>query len=215
MIEYPNILKNPFDPIYKLEDYEIYSLKECEELISIEKYSYALFALWSAITINLQRRIEYFGIPIFLNIIEKKEQFNEDGNTLKDRWLNINEFKIIEYSRKLNLINHVTQNLLATLFWMKSNTDEQENKQITKEEVIALVYLIEKNLFLKEFKEDRRGKDPHIKNTKIKFRRKDDMKTDSNEIPNTYHDLMLRSGKIFENNNKPNNPNNNLLDKYC
>lgn len=116
----------------------------------------------------------------------------------------------------MNLINHVTQNILNTLFWMKSNTDESENKELTKEEVLAIVYLIEKNLFLKSFKEDLRGKDPLIKNSKMKFRRKDDIKTDSNEVPNTYHNLILRSGvKVFEDNTKPNNPNNNLLDKYC
>lgn len=217
MITLPNILTNPFDPIYKLKDSEIYSFKECNELLNLEKYSYCLFALWSAVIINLQRRIEFFGIDIFLNIIEEKEQYNRYGKTLKERWLNINEYKIIEYSKKINLINHVAHDLLTMLYWMKSNTNEEENKNITKEEILSIVYLVEKNIFLKDFKEDKRGKDPKIFNTKLKFRRKEDLNAnDLNNIPNTYQNLMMKSGvRIFEENKRLNNPNNNIIDKYC
>ncbi len=216
MINYPNVLSNPFDPVYKLSDAEKYSLKECDELISLEKYSYSFFAFWNASIINIQRRIEFFGIDVFLNIIEKKEEFNINGNNLKDRWLNINEYKILFYGKKLNIINHITHDLLSTLFWMKSNTNEEENKEITKDEIIALVYLIEKNLFLKPYKEDLRGKNPAIKNTKLKFRRKEDMSTDTNAIPRTYHNILMKSGvKAFEDSNNLNKNKDKLLDKYC
>lgn len=194
----------------------MYSIKECDELISLKKYTYALFGLWNASIINLQRRIEYFGIDIFLNILEEKEQFNKNGKTLKDRWLNINEHKILDYAKKLNILNHISYEILNTLFWMKSSTNEQDDNELTEEEVISMVYLVERKLFLKKFKEDLRGKNPAIKNTKLKFRRKEDMITDENAIPSTYHNLLMKSGvKIFEENKNPNNPNNNLIDKYC
>jgi hypothetical protein len=217
MINVPNILSNPFDQNYKLKDYEIYSLKECLELIELKKYSYSLFALWSTVIMNLQRRIEYFGIKNFLEIIEKKDQYNTMGNTLKDRWLNINEYKILEYSFKINIINHITLNLLITLYWMKSNTNEDENKNLDENEIYSLVYLIEKNLFLSEFKEDKRGKDPMLFGTNLKFRRKEDIEKEPlNELPNTHQNLMMRSGvQIFEEQNKQNNSNDNIIDKYC
>ena len=215
MFEYPKILKNPFDPIYNLKDSEKYSIKETEELISIEKYSYSLFAFWTAVIINLQRRIEKFGINIFLNIADKDEPYNAEGNTLKDRWLNINEYKIVAYAKRLNIINHITHDMITTLYWMKSNTNEEEIKNISLQEILSIIYLIEKNLFLCEFKEDKRGKNPTIINSKMKFRRKEDNRTDYNDVPRTYHDLLLRSGvKIFEEQNKKieSKP---ILDKYC
>lgn len=218
MFEYPNILKNPFDPAYNLEDSEKYSIKETNELIKLEKYSYSLFALWSAVIINLQRRIEFFNIKNFLRVSEEDKEIDyyKEGNTLKERWLKINEYKIISYARKLNLINHISHDLISTLFWMKSNTNEEENQSIIKEEVLALVFLIEKNLFLKPFKEDLRGKNPDILNTKAEHRRKGDRKVEKSQIPNTYHNLLLRSGvKVFEEQNKPLNNEKNIIDEYC
>lgn len=218
MFEYPKLLTNPFNPIYNLEDSEIYSIKEAQDLILIEKYSYSLFAFWTCVVINLQRRIENFGINIFLNMAKKSgenEPYNINGNTLKDRWLNINEYKIIDYAKKLNIINHVSHDIITTLFWMKSNTNEDENKNLTQQEILSIVYLLEKNLFLLPFKEDKRGKNPTIINSKMKFRRKDDTKTDYNDVPKTHHELMLRSGvKIFEEQNKKIETH-NILDEYC
>ena len=95
MISIPQILNNPENPLFKLNEDEIYSLKEAKELILLEKYSYSLFAIWSAIIINIQRRIENFGIENFLNVIEKEDIFNNNAYTLKERWLNINEFNCI------------------------------------------------------------------------------------------------------------------------
>lgn len=215
MFEYPKILKSPFDPIYNFKESEIYSIKEAEELISINKYSYSLIAFWTAVIINLQRRIESFGINIFLSIADKNEPYNLNGNSLKDRWLSINEYKIIAYAEKLNLINHITHDLITTLFWMKSNTNEDENRNLTLQEILSIIYLIEKNLFLSVFKKDKRNPNPEIINSKMKFRRKDDNKTNFNDIPSTYNDLILRSGvKIFEEQNKK-IEDHTIVDKYC
>lgn len=215
MFEYPEILKNPFDSIYNFKESEIYSIKESQELILINKYSYSLIAFWTAVIINLQRRIESFGINIFLSIADKNEPYNLSGNSLKDRWLSINEYRIIAYAKKLNLINHITHDLITTLFWMKSNTNEDENKNLTLQEILSIIYLIEKNLFLSAFKKDKRNHNPEIINSKMKFRRKDDNKTNVNNISSTYNDLILKSGvKIFEEQNKK-IEDHHIIDKYC
>lgn len=214
MLEYPEILKNPFNPIYNFEDSEIYSIKETEELISLEKYSYCLFAFWNAVIINLQRRIENFGINIFLDLVKEEVQYNQNANTLKERWLSINEYKIIEYAKKLNLITNVTHDLITSLFWMKSNTNEDENNNLSKQEILSIIYLIEKNLFLSKFREDKRVKNTTIVGQNMKFRRKDDIKSKDNELPKTYDNLLLRSGvKIFEEQNKKVNEQ-QIVDKY-
>ncbi len=144
MSNIPNVLDNPENPIFNLSESEIYSLKEAKELIDIEKYSYSLFALWNCIVINIQRRVEKFGINNFLNIYENKTNFNLEGNNLKDRWLNINEYDLINYVKKLNIINHTSHDLITTLYWMKTETSENKENTISKEEIFALVFLLEK-----------------------------------------------------------------------
>ena len=215
MITMPIILDNPENPLFNLEDDEIYSLREANELILLERYSYSLFAIWSCIILNIQRRIESFGISNLLNILEKEETFNKEGNNLKDRWLNINEFNLIHYAKKINIINHITHDLLTTLYWMKSNTNEEETKTIDKEEVFALVYLIEKNLFLKPFKVDKRNTDRFLDNNSNLKRRKKDKEELINAYSNTHNELLLKAGvKSFNENSQESDKNTNQINTY-
>lgn len=212
MSNLPIILHNPMDPIFNLEENEIYSLKESMELIQLEKYSYALFAIWNSVTLNIQRRIESFGIENFLNIFENSELYNKSGNTLKERWLNINEYQTINYALKLSIINHITHDIITTLFWMKSNTNEEEIAAMKQEEVYALVYLLEKNLFLKEFKIDKRK----ILDNSIEFKRRDKDKEELVRISaTTQHELLLKAtAKKFEENEEATNKSGKLLNSY-
>ncbi len=215
MSKVPSLLNNLEDPLFNLEESEIYSLKEAVELINLEKYSYSLFAIWNSIIINIQRRIENFGIKNFLSILEKKESFNVNGNSLKDRWLNINEFNLIHYAEKLNIINHITHDLITTLYWMKSNTNIEETKDINKDEIFSLLYLLEKNLFLKKFKYDKRNKEAlYTKDSNLK-RRKKDKEELINSYSNTHQELLLKSGvKLFNDNSHENHQETKLLDSY-
>ena len=215
MITIPKILDNPENPFFNLLQDEIYSLKEAKELIQLEKYSYSLFAIWSAVIINIQRRIESFGIENFLNIIKQEDMFNKNANSLKDRWLNINEFNLIDYAIKINIINHVTHDLITTLFWMKSNTNEEERKKIDKEEVFSILSLIEKNLFLSEFKIDKRNNNRFPSEISNQKRRKKDKEELIKAYRNTHQELLLKSGvKMFNQNSKEKEDNKKLIDTY-
>ena len=214
MFEYPKILNDPFDSIYNLKNSEIYSIKETNEAISTEKYSYCLFAFWNAVIINLQRRIEKFDIDIFLKLIDKDEHYVINGNSLNDRWLNISEYNIIQYAKNLHVISEVTHSILCSLYWMKIDATEKEIDNVELQELLSIIYLVEKNLFLSEFKEDKRNKNPSITNSEIRFRRREDNETVKINLPQTYHDLILRSGlKVFEEENKRNESLNDL-NKY-
>merc|ERR1711941_254933 len=195
---------------------EIYSLKEAKELIMLQKYSYSLFAIWSAIVVNIQRRIEIFGIDNFLLLVKEEESYDKNGNNLKDRWLNINEYNLIGYAQQLNIINHMTRDIITSLFWMKSNTDEREKKYIDKEELFALVFLIEKNLFLKEFKVHKRGSvSPDGKGPNLGRRKKDREKISSSTPASTYHELLAKSGvKVFNDNLEIEKKNPKIIDGY-
>lgn len=222
MINYSRILQNPNDPAFNLEEAEIYLIKEASELISIERYSYSLFAIWNCVIINLQRRIETFGIENFLNIIENKENYNKEGNSLKDRWVNVNEYKIVEYARSLDLISHTCHDLITMTYWMKSSTSTEAQKKIDDQELFCILYLLEKNLFLKEFKYDKRVQKDEITN---QHRRKNDKEeintnlskeTDLNKPINSkvHEELLLKSSmKKFENQTKEEEEE-HLIDKY-
>ena len=214
MFNTPELLKNPSNTIFNLTESENYSFKEANELIKIEKFSYALFAIWNGVIINIQRRIEDFGIKNLYNIIDDKKNFNEKGSSLKDRWLNVNEYKIIDYAKNLNIINHITHDIITTVYWMKSNNNEEENKKVDENEIFAIAYLLEKNLFLKEFKIDKRG---DTINTENNFkRREEDRYNDLNLVPQTHQEMLLRSGiDAFKKDQKDEDIIPSLLDKYC
>ena len=211
MINTPEILRNPNDKSFNLSESENYSFKEAYDLIKIEKYTYSLFAIWNAVVINIQRRIEDFGIKNLYNVIDDKKNFNDKGTNLKDRWLNVNEYKIIDYAKNLNIINHVTHDIITTLYWMKSINEEKENQKIDPFEIYAIVYLLEKNLFLKDFKIDQRVNEI---NTENNFkRREEDRYNDLNLIPQTHQEMLLRAG-IDAFNKKDKDRTTSLLDKY-
>lgn len=206
----PKLLENPSDSIFNLSEAEIYSIKEVNELIDIEHYAYSLFAIWNCVITNIQRRIEEFGIETLLKIIDEKENFNKNGNTLKDRWLNVNEYKTISYARKLNIINHIAHDLITTLYWMKMNTNEEENKKIDKEEIFSIIYLLEKNLFLKIFKKDMR-----INKTDSNYKRRKNDQNQKITKPTTHNELLLKTGvKVFEQQQNDTNEEEHVVDEY-
>lgn len=216
MLAIPTILKNPENPIYKLAEDEIFALKEANELILLEKYSYSLFAIWSCVVTNIQRRVESFGIEFFLNILEKDESFNKEATNLKDRWLKVNEYNLINYAKKINIINQLTHSLIITLFWMKSNTvDGEEKENMNKEEIFSIVYLLEKNLFLTAFKVDKRSKHRFMPENSNLKRRKKDKEELITAYRNTHQELLLKSGmKMFNENSKDSEDENKLIDTY-
>ena len=217
MSNVPDMLNNPNNPLFNLEENEIYSLKEAKELIDLEKFSFVLFTLWDCVITNIQRRIEFFGIKNLENILIESDQYNSLSSKLKERWLKINEYNLIDYAKKLGIINHVSHDLITTLFWMKSEFNENSDSSISKEELYSLIFLLEKNLFIKEFKIDKRTNQEVVDRRKneVNSRRRDDKLELENEVSSTHQKLLLQSGvKLFEKNLKPNDKNDKLLSTY-
>jgi len=214
MFDTPELLKNTNNTIYNLSEFEGYSFNEAYKLIKIKKYTYSLFAIWNAVIINIQRRIENFGIKNLYVIIDDKNNFNENGVTLKERWANVNEYKIIDYARNLNIINHITHDIITTLYWMKSYNNEKKDVELNKNEIYAIVYLLEKNLFLKEFKIDKRK---NTVNTQNNFkRREEDRYNELNLVPQTHQEMLLRSRiDAFKKEQNEEDLHTNLIEKYC
>lgn len=217
MCDTPDILNNPDNPLYNLEENEIYSLKEAKELIDLEKFSFVLFTLWDCVIINLQRRIEFFGVKNISKILKDSDEYNFQSSKLKERWLKINEHNLIEYAKTLGIINHVSHDLITTLFWMKSEFNENSESKISKDELYSLIFLLEKNLFIKNFKIDKRANQElnDRRKNEITGRRRDDTVDTDNSISSTHQKLLLQSGvKLFEKNLNPNDKDDKLLSTY-
>ena len=187
----PHLLTHPNNPEYNLDEAEIFLIKEAVELIELEQYSYCLFAIWNCIVTNLQRRIENFGMNNFLTMVEDDTLYIKEGHNLKERWLNINEFKLIDYAQKLNLISHTTHDLITALYWMKTHTKNQ--KELSVEEIYSLLFLLEKNLFLQPFKNDQRAPYTFEQNLTEHKRRKKDKQHSESVNSSTYNELLLKS----------------------
>ncbi len=217
MSDTPDILNTPDNPLYNLEENEIYSLKEAKELIDLEKFSFVLFTLWDCVIINLQRRIEFFGVRNITNILKDSDEYNFQSSKLKERWLKINEHNLIKYAKNLGIINHVSHDLITTLFWMKSEFNENSESKISKDELYSLIFLLEKNLFIKKFKVDKRANQDlnDRRKNEITGRRRDDTVDTDNSISSTHQKLLLQSGvKVFEKNLNPNDKDDKLLSTY-
>ena len=214
MFNAPELLNNPNNTNFNLQESEIYSFKEANELVNIEKYTYSLFAIWNGVIINLQRRIENFGIENLFTIMDDKSNFNDKATNLKERWLNVNEYKIIDYAKNLNVINHAAHDIITTLYWMKSNNNEDENKELNRYEIYAITYLLEKNLILKEFKKDLRI---NKINTQNNFKRREiDRYNDLNLVPQTHQEMLLRSSiEAYKKDGDEDNNMPSFIDKYC
>ena len=185
MLEYPKILINPEDTIFNIDENEQYLLKEANELIHKEHFSYSLYAIWSCVIMNLQKRIEFFGIKNFINHTNSSTSFDENAHNLKDRWLNVNEYQIITYAKELQVISYIAHDLVTCLYWMKTNSTEVLNK----EEIFSIVYLLEKQLFIKTLKKDLRRK----KSENNPKRRKNDTFHNLNIQSKTHNELILKT----------------------
>jgi hypothetical protein len=193
MNTYPEILDALNHDIYNLSDEEKIHLLETKQLLEINKYNFALFPLWNAVILNLQRRVEDFGISSLINLLDSSDSYDKYAGSLKERWVNINEFKIVSYAKQLNTISNIPYNLINTLYWMKNNPKQ---KKIEEEEIYSILYLLDINLFSLDFKMDKRKSD--LEDNKLK-RRKNDIEN-ANSIPaKTHQQLLFKSNvKKFE-----------------
>lgn len=217
MTRFPELLTNPSNPRFSLQESEVYSLKEVAELIKLQQFSYSLFAIWNTIVINIQRRIEFFGINNFIEKIHEEKNYNEKANSLKERWLNVNEYKLITYAKELNLISHTCHDLITMIYWLKSNNNTKDTENIDEEELYCVLYLLEKNLFSKEFRKDQRVSIEES-NKNSQNRREKDSGLINSEMPSKTHQelLLKKSVKVFEKQKEEDKKEENkqIIDKY-
>ena len=114
-------------------------------------YDHALLDIWNAAVNNLRRRIESYGVDIFLSTIKDesgRKKYASDGDNLSERWGGIDDLVLIAGATRLGLLNKKAGKSLEMINWMRNHSSPAHESEysVNQEDVIALALLLQKNL---------------------------------------------------------------------
>jgi len=137
---------------FPLDDSEKRTLQTARRLFDAEFYPQSLLEMWNASSNNIRRRIEAYGVDLFLSVVKDesgRKSYNSNGDTINERWENVDDFVLIQGAKKLGLINKKAAKALETVNWMRSHASSAHSSddQVDKNEVISLAMLLEASLF--------------------------------------------------------------------
>ena len=115
-------------------------------------FDHALLDIWNAAVNNLRRRVEAYGVDIFLSTIKDepgRKKFTSDGESLADRWSGVDDLVLIAGATRLGLLNKKAGKSLEMINWMRNHASpaHESEHSVEQEDVIALAMLLQKNLF--------------------------------------------------------------------
>lgn len=115
-------------------------------------FDHALLDLWNASVFNLRRRVEAYGIDLFLSVAKDepgRKKFDHDGETLQERWAGVDDFVLVQVATKLGLLNKKAGKSLEMINWMRSHGSAAHlsDDKVGPEDVAAFALLLQKNLF--------------------------------------------------------------------
>lgn len=145
------VLQEPSEN-FPLESDEIEVLSEARELLKDGYPGHALINLWNAALRNVRRRVEAYGIDLFLPTVSDKpgrSRYDKTGDTLAERWEGVDTLLLLDGARKLGLINKKSKKIIKTINWMRNHASPAHRKpeQVEKADVMSFALLLQNNLF--------------------------------------------------------------------
>ena len=115
-------------------------------------YSYSLLAIWNAATSNLKRKVEAYGTEIWSSTVKNKQgrkTYDINGSTIAERWSDVDDIILISGAKDIGLIDSKAAKSLEMINWMRNHTSSahDSDNRVEEKDVIALVLLLEENLF--------------------------------------------------------------------
>lgn len=115
-------------------------------------FDHALLDIWNAAVNNLRRRVEAYGVDIFLSTIKDepgRKKYTSDGESLADRWSGVDDLVLIAGATRLGLLNRKAGKTLEMINWMRNHASpaHESEHSVEQEDVVALAMLLQKNLF--------------------------------------------------------------------
>ena len=111
-----------------------------------------LTELWNASLHNLRRRVEAYGVELFLSTVRGesgRKSYKEDGETLAHRWSAVDATVVISGAKNLGLLSAKAAKCIETVNWMRNHASSahESDHQVSDIEVRSLAVLLGASLF--------------------------------------------------------------------
>jgi hypothetical protein len=135
-----------------LVDREVEYITEAKGLFDSGFYSYSLLAIWNAAVNNLKRKVEAYGVELWSLVVKDesgRKKYDKDGETIAERWSNVDDLVLIAGATKLGLLNPKAGKSLEMINWMRNHASpaHDSDNRVEMEDAIGLILLLQKNLF--------------------------------------------------------------------
>lgn len=149
----PILLESPTLTIFPaLVETETAFLSQARRLLDGGFPDHALLDIWNAAVHNLRRRIESYGVDLFLSAVKDepgRKKYDKDGETLNERWAGVDEIILISGAARLGVLNKKAGKTLEMINWMRNHASpaHASDDKVETEDVFGLALLLQKNLF--------------------------------------------------------------------
>lgn len=121
----PVLLKSPtpfnFPALVQTEEA---FLSQARALVDNGFPDHALLDIWNAAVHNLRRRIESYGVELFLSAIKDesgRKKYDKDGETINERWSGVDEIVLINGAARLGVLNKMACKALEMINRMRNH----------------------------------------------------------------------------------------------
>jgi hypothetical protein len=130
-------------------------LRQARKLFDGGFYDHALLDIWNAAICNLRRRVEAYGVDLWESVIKDdagRKKYDKIGETESERWSGVDDVVLIAGATRLGLLNKKAGKALEMINWMRNHASpaHDSDQKVEEEDVIALVIIVQKNLFESE-----------------------------------------------------------------
>ena len=131
---------------------EIEFLSQARKLLDAGFPDHSLLDIWNAAVHNLRRRVEAYGLDLFLSAIKDdsgRKKYDKDGETINERWSGVDDMTLISGATKLGVLNKKAGKSLEMINWMRNHASpaHASDSKVEIEDVFALALMLQKNLF--------------------------------------------------------------------
>jgi len=131
---------------------EVGFLEQAGRLFAAGFYDHCLLDLWNASVANLRKRVEAYGVDLFLSVVKDepgRKKYDKDGETPSERWQGVDDLVLVQGATALGLLNKKAGKSLEMINWMRNHASPAHgtDHSVEREDVIGLALILQKNLF--------------------------------------------------------------------
>lgn len=131
---------------------EIEFLSQARKLLDAGFPDHSLLDIWNAAVHNLRRRVEAYGIDLFISAIKDdsgRKKYDKDGETINERWSGVDDMTLINGATKLGVLHKKAGKSLEMINWMRNHASpaHASDSKVEAEDVFSLALMLQKNLF--------------------------------------------------------------------